>query len=75
MHILTINEKKGHEFERECRGIYRRILKGEREEKKYCNYIMISKGSKEEKMVSTVLFQAGGQRVNTNIFKFTYWVQ
>lgn len=36
---------------------------------------MIPKGSKEEKMVSTVLFQAGGQRVNTNIFKFTYWVQ
>lgn len=35
-----------------------------------CNFTIISKGRK--KPVSTVLLQAGRQRVNANIFKFTF---
>lgn len=45
MHIITINERRGHEFEREQGKVYGRIWKEVREEK-YYNYINL-KYSKE----------------------------
>ena len=50
LHAITIKEKedRGHEFEREQRGIHGRIWREDKEWRKWCNYILISKTKWEE---------------------------
>lgn len=44
MYVWTINEKLGHEFEREQRAVYEKVWSQEREGiyDRWCNYIIIS---------------------------------
>jgi hypothetical protein len=46
MHVTTISRKSGHEFEREQRGVCRR-LRGRRG-RDSCKYITISKRNKQK---------------------------
>lgn len=46
LHVITINERRGHKLKREEGEIYRRVSREERKWRNVVNYIIISKKTK-----------------------------
>jgi hypothetical protein len=48
MHVTTINDKRGYEFERARRDIWEGLV-GEKQREKWCTYIITSKLKEKKK--------------------------